>query len=220
MAQAAEIRGVSIVLLGHFTPVIFQPLWFSTQNLLSKSEAEAAQVELIHPRATIFSANWLQVNVIEDRFQAATAQVPYFEMLRDLVSGAFQVLNQTPVQALGINCDFHFPLGSEERWHGFGHKVAPKELWSKTLKSPGLLSLTMTSLRSDEYEGHIQVRVEPSIRVRFGVYINVNDHYQLAKAQEIQAGTAGVVSILASKWQESMDRAHSIIKGVLDSGDS
>lgn len=219
MPHTPEIRMASIVLRGHFTPAIFQPSWLASQNLLRTSEAEAAKIELIHPKAAVFSADWLQLSVLEDRFHASTSQVPYFEALRDLAAGAFAVLDQTPVRALGINQSFHFPLGSEDKLHQLGHKLAPQEPWKAILRSPGLLSLTMQTPRSDNYEGYVRVQVEPSNRVKFGVFVDVNDHYQLA-TQEAKPGTGSVVSILGSGWVESITRAVTVSQGILEAGGS
>lgn len=171
-------------------------------------------------RATVFSAGWLQIQVLEDRFEASTSQVPYFEVLRDLVQGAFNVLDQTPVWGVGINQSFHFPLGSEALWHQVGNKLAPKELWTSILEKPGMLSLTIQGVRPDKHEGYINVRVEPSQRVKYGIFIDINDHYQLARAEEVKPGTDMVRSIIASNWQASMDRGDTISGGILVLGES
>ena len=50
-----EVLGVSVVALGSFNPAIFQPLWFSSNNLVRKEEAEGAEIKIIHHDVTMFS---------------------------------------------------------------------------------------------------------------------------------------------------------------------
>src|SRR5262249_25023629 len=60
-----EIGAASIVLLGSFNPKIFQPYWMAKHGLISDSEAEAADVAVIHPEITAFMIEYLftvQVN--------------------------------------------------------------------------------------------------------------------------------------------------------------
>jgi len=97
------LEALGIVHRGNFNPAIFQPSWFAAQNLIRPQEAEAAEIEIIHPKVAAFTAGWLRLHVVEDRFHASTTQVAYFETLRDLVLGVFGILSHIPLKALGIN---------------------------------------------------------------------------------------------------------------------
>jgi hypothetical protein len=44
----SELDTVSVVLLGAFNPAIFQPMWFAAQELLSREDAENANLKVIH----------------------------------------------------------------------------------------------------------------------------------------------------------------------------
>ena len=193
-----QIQGTSIVLRGSFNPAIFHPSWFASNGLIRRQEAEAAKVEIVHPKVAVFSAEWLQVNIAEDRFQVATTQEPFYEALRDLVSGVLDLLSHTPLSAMGLNRDFHYGLQSEAAWHGVGHRLAPKQDWEDVLEEPGMSSLTMQGKRPDHLEGYIRVKVEPSAQVKYGVYVNVNDHYQLKSGDETSAGTREAMGILTN----------------------
>jgi hypothetical protein len=98
---AIALEGVSIVLLGSFNPQIFQPAWFAAEELLRKEEAEAAEVAIIHRDIVSFSTSWMQLQVQLDRFMVSTADSAFYEPLRDLVLGTFQLLRHTPVQKMG-----------------------------------------------------------------------------------------------------------------------
>jgi len=82
MQPRPEIQGVSLVLRGDFTPAMFHPSWFAVQGLIGKEEAEVADVKIVHPDVTAFEMEWLRMRITRDRFQAATAQEPYYEVLR------------------------------------------------------------------------------------------------------------------------------------------
>jgi len=100
--------------------------------------------------------------------------------------------------------------------HRIGHRLAPKKDWGNILKEPGLLSLVMKGKRPDGLEGYIQVKVEPS-RVPIaqpGVYIQFNDHYQLAPGDEPLPGTSKANKIISSQWVSSMSRALEIAESI------
>ena len=103
MYKTPEIQGMSIVLVGSFNPKIFHPAWFAAQKLIREKEAEEANIEVVTPAVAKFSLDWMRLQVIQEQFVVETTQEPYYEILRDLVVGAFSFLNHTPVTMLGIN---------------------------------------------------------------------------------------------------------------------
>jgi hypothetical protein len=217
MAQA-EIESTSVVLRGNFNPVIFQPAWFASQNLVHPSEAQEAEVQIIHPDATVFQTEWLQIQVTRDRFMASTSLAPYYELLRDLVCGVFERLSHTPLNALGVNAEFHYKLSSIASWHATGHLLAPKQVWQSVLKEPGMRSLVIEGQREDQYEGRIHVKVEPSARIDAGVYIDVNDHYQLAPQPTTVTET--LIEILNTNWEQSRKRSLKIAEMIVGLGEN
>jgi hypothetical protein len=109
MAQPTiELEGMNIVLLGTFNPMIFQPAWFSAEGLLRREEAEAVEGVIIHREIASFETSWVNLQVRPERFMASTANSSFYEPLRDLVFGTFQVLHHTPIQKLGLNRNFHW----------------------------------------------------------------------------------------------------------------
>jgi hypothetical protein len=213
--QHPEIQSVSVVWLGDFNPKIFQPAWFAAEGLIRKQEAEEANVEIIHPEVVSFALEWLTLQVTRERFFASTSQEPYYEVVRDLVLGTFRLLRHTPVHKMGINTDMHFRMGSEEAWHAFGHRLAPKDLWQGILENPGMRSLTMEGRRPDGCKGYIRVKVEPSVRVHPGVYVNVNDHYEVADPKSV-IGSDEIRTLLERSWDESLRRSARIAYALLE----
>lgn len=197
----------AVVLRGDFTPTIFQPAWFASHKLIREQESDAAKVQVIHPSATVFTAEWLQLSVVPDRFHVATTQESFSEPLRDLVIGVLKILNEIPLKAMGINRNFHYRLESEEAWHNIGNQLAPKKTWEPLLDKAGMRSLTMQGMRSDDQEGYFQVKVEPSTTIKFGVNVELNDHYQLKSDDPILPSTRQATDILGECWIKAMERS-------------
>ena len=212
------IQGVNIVVLARLTPTIFHPAWFAAQNLMRQQEADVADIKILQPAAAMFKMEWLQMTVLPDRLQAATVEEGFYEVLRDLVIGIFELLNHTPVTAFGINRDFHYQLESEKAWHKLGDRLTPKGEWQKILNQPGMRSLVIEGKRPDNLEGYTQVKVEPSPRAPSSVYVEINDHYDLASSKTGKSADR-LTEILASNWQLSMSRAINIAQLISELGE-
>ena len=150
----------------------------------------------------------LALEVTLDRLSARTTQIQHLDTLRGLVLGTFSLLRHTPVTQMGINRQAHFRSASEEEWHKLGHHLAPQEPWTGLLEKPGMRRLQMQGQRTDEYRGRITVVVEPSLRVKpgFGVYFEVNDHYE-NDVEEKGLQCERMMQILGARWQTSLDWA-------------
>ncbi len=202
MPPQLHFQDASVVLRGQFSPLIFSPLWLAGKNLIRVEEADAADIELIHPKASIFSTEWLRVQVLESKFQVETPQVPYFEVLRDLALGVLKLLVETPVKQLGLNFTFRYELHSEDEWHSLGDRLVPKEEWSRILGNPGMETLVVRGMLKSEHQGHLRIRVEPTTQVKNGLFIEVNNHYELQRDSESDSGTREAIEILSSDWSD------------------
>jgi hypothetical protein len=218
MPPQLHTQGSSIVLRGDFNPSIFHPSWLASHNLIGSQEAEAAKIEIVHRDAAAFVVEWLRIEVVSDRFQAATTQESYYGPLRDLVSGVFSLLCHTPVKLMGFNRDFHYRLESEQLLHDIGHRLAPKKDWDM-LQKPGMLSLTVQGARPDSLPGFILVKVEPSTMVEPGLFIEVNDHYELKSPDKNIPGTSVAAQILSEQWNQSMQRSLTIANKIASLGE-
>jgi len=210
-----ETNGLSVVLLGNFNPKIFQPQWFAAQGLLRGLEAEDADIEIVHNDITIFCLDWLRLEVTRERFLAATEQEAYFEILIDFINGAFSLLKHTPIGMMGINSDAHYRLRSEEKWHGIGDKLAPKDVWKGILEKPGMRRLDMYEPRENGPKGHARIRVEPSKKCHPGIYVNYNDHFEVEDPPNV-IGCEEIISMLLFHWQQSVGKADSIALNLID----
>jgi hypothetical protein len=218
MSSQLHNEEVNIVLRGQFNPALFHPAWFAASELIRRQEADAAKIVMIHPGVAVFTVEWLQLNVTQDRFQVTTAQAAYFETLRDLVVGTL-ALCTPPLRALGFNYMCNYRIDSMEICHTIGDRLAPKEHWKSLLDEPGLSALTMQGKRRDDRAGYVQVQVQPSTLVKPGIYVTVNDHYQLVAGEEPLRNVTEPEVILKGEWTSFINRANGISKSLVALGD-
>lgn len=71
----------------------------------------------------------------------------------------------------------------------------------------------MEGTRPDSFVGYVRVQIEPSVKIEalggHGVYIAVNDHYQLDR-MEITRG-AEAAGFLEAEWEPAVGRAREIV---------
>lgn len=204
--SSIKVESAAIVLLGSFNPKIFHPSWLASENMVTKQEAESAEVSVVHPEVTAFTMNKIQYEVTRDRFVIQSTYSPSFNVMKDLVLGMFGLLHYTPVHALGLNREFHFLLQSEDAWHSLGHKVAPKDIWVGILEKPGTRKLIVEGIRSDGREGCVRIEFAPSARIHPGLFFSVNDHFQLA-SKDAASGCQEMLDLVRHEWDASLERS-------------
>ncbi len=193
---AVAIEGMSVVLRGAFVPALFSPAWFKEVELVGAAEVREPEVEIINRELAIFQMSWLNVHVTPDALQLSTGEVEEFPRLRDAISGALRTLDGTPVGALGMNRYFHTALPTLDHLNRIGDAIAPKDIWSGSLDLPGMRSSTIWGARPDGLGGHVQVQVEPSIQVAAGVYVGINDHFDLRILENAPSSREEAYSII------------------------
>lgn len=230
---------LALVVKGHFNASIFSPAWLSKVELIGPGEYEDSEVQVITPAVARFRCGWLECTVTSDTLQLSTTHEDEFERTRDVMAGILRILDQTPVAALGINRFTHFPAGSLEKWHGIGDALVPKSNWGDVLTLPGLLNLTLFGVRPDKYAGKVQVAVEPSESVLYGVKVTHNDHYDLQVVEKqpedresiADTNREGIgtptsdkipvaISILLDDFQASITRSNRTLEHIFKVGES
>jgi len=208
----------SIVIRGDLNPRIFQPSWFAMQNLLGHDEAESAKLEVVHPEVTHFSVDWVDIQVLRDRFAVRTLQEGHAEAMRDLVMGTFRLLRHTPAGIMGINKTVHFSVDNRDEWNAIGHALVPKSgIWNDTLKKPGTRAVLVQGERPDEFKGYVLVRIEPSPKVQPGVFIEINDHYNVTRDDKAPPpAIAELMKVLEQAWVDSVARADATTKRIME----
>ena len=206
-----EVEALHIILIGSFNPAIYHPEWFSRMGLIREEEAKAPKIDVVHSEITSETIGNIRIQVQSNRFAAHTMNAGEYEVLRDLVIGTFKSLPHTPIRLMGINFEAHYKMSSVEAWHRLGDRLAPKGPWGDTLKQPGMISLTMEGQRPDNYTGYLRVKVEPSRQIKngVGVFIAVNDHYEIPDHKPAD-GSGAIMEVLSSCWESSLNQSRSI----------
>jgi hypothetical protein len=205
MSSSLHTEGLSIVFLGFFNPKIFQPAWFAHQGLIREQEAEGAKLEIVHQEAVIFKTEWFHFEVFQERAMFLTTQSQFFEPLRDLALGTFRILQHTPLTKMGINREMHFSCTEEAR-NALAEKIAPREPWKQIGVDTKLATMTTLAKRPDDYKGAIFIKVEASQRAIPGIFVSINDHYEVANEKEAE-GANEILSMLEAAWKQSTSRS-------------
>jgi hypothetical protein len=113
----------------------------------------------------------------------------------------------------------HFALPSEGAWHKVGDTLVPKDIWNQVLHGHvGLRSLWIQSeipgFPDEKQESaRLLVRVEPSPRVKFGLYIQTNEHFDAPKG----AASDYLIERIRSRWEGSYNYAAEVANNILSS---
>ncbi len=71
------------------------------------------------------------------------------------------------------------------------------------------------SKRRDGLKGYIRVTVEPSVKIHPGVFMRVNDHFEV-KEPQATLGNSEIMNILESRWSESYKRSEDMMYALLE----
>ena len=221
-----RINGISLVFLGSFNPSIFTPAWFGWQGLLSEDRVNNAELRIGQAQIVSFQADWLELQVIPERFSLNTTQPPFIR-LSDLAVRIFrEKLPHTRLRAVGVNRDVHFLVDDYRQRDRIGRVLAPVEPWGEWGEklqpdghAGGVTSITMTQVNLEDrpHGGQLNVTVEPSTRIgehERGIYVRVNDHYPVENP-ESETATREVVGMVEKNFEESIRRAERIIDHIM-----
>ncbi|MBN1675503.1 MAG: hypothetical protein JXR37_30965 [Kiritimatiellae bacterium] len=160
--------------------------------------------------------DWVDVQVLRDRFAMRTLQDGCEEALRDLVLGTFSLLRHTPAGVMGLNRAVHFTVEDDEAWHAIGHRLVPKaRVWDEVLREPGTRSVAVQGKRPDQFRGYILVKLEPSSVVQPGVFVDVNDHFDVRTDGEAPP-VAELMTILGEVWVDAVARAKKLVSHLME----
>ncbi|MCP4763189.1 MAG: hypothetical protein GY870_15555 [archaeon] len=217
MKRKPEILRLDIVLLGDFNPKIFSPAWFAAYDLIGELESQEAEVEMIHKDVAIFNLDWFRLQVTRDRFSIFTEQEAYFEKLTELVLHTFTHLAHTPIRAIGMNWGGHFKAESEKELDQFGYFLAPQKPWKNIFDDSAVLRIEMTEKipRTDFSKGAFQVRVESSKLAKPGIFININDHYELEDKKQ-PMGCKDIISLFEANKDDSKEKIVTIVNDLFN----
>ena len=209
---------------GSFNPRIFHPEWFSRAEVIRPEERDAATVEIIHAEIASIRFEGIVINVDQNRFAADSTQEPFIRVLEFIVKTFKLNLSHTPISKVGINRNVHFRVSGIDALDRVGHALAPRQPWgawgARTAagtgpKHGGMRSITLEERDlPDRASGHVQATVQPSVKVVPGIYVAVNDHYEL-KEQDPQVGCAEIIDLVENAFEPSIKRSDTIIDQIM-----
>jgi hypothetical protein len=210
-----KIETISIVFVGDFNPIIFQPAWLALKGLIREDEAEKPDIEVIHNQIVKYEiGSWLNIEITKNRCEFKTSKVPYFDPMKDLAIGIFSILKETPIYQMGINHIFDLSLLDSEKFYKFGAQLTPLNIWDDVIDKPKLLSLEVNEdNRKDGEPGSRRVRINSSDKKnKFGVTVNINDHFNLKNGSSL----INVVTQLEKHWKLSRKESFEILTNLFN----
>lgn len=204
-----EQKVFAIVLTGEFNPAIFHPAWLAQNELVAVEEAETAEDLICSNDVSTFVLDDAHFQVERHRFGLTTKDESKAPWIRDLAVGVFTLLEHTPLLALGLNLDIRYSLGSEESWHAVGDKLAPKPCWEGIIEDPGMLSVAVRGNRAGSAADRVDVRVQPVASPAYGVFVGINQHYDLKteSRESVFDRNQVAINILNNEWKPFLSYA-------------
>lgn len=217
MLEALQNRGNTLVVVGAFAPAMFHPSWFARYELLGNREitvaAEATNL-LVSNEISLFKIGGFDIDIRPNRMQIGTSQESLFKANRDLVCSMLEVIDGISVEQIGINWTGHFATQTGTAWHAAGDKLVPKTFWKSIWpKHVGMSNLSLEFERKDERKGSINLAFQPSSVVTNGVFLAINDHFDLKIADKVTYSTE-VSAFLQTHWSESKEMAEKMFDDV------
>lgn len=224
MPMSPEIVDAAIVAVGSFNPPIVNVDWLQLHGLIGEGDAEVARSNdgfIVSRPISKFQTDAFAIQVLENQL-SVTSLGPVTPALPDLAMSILELLPHTPVTALGINVQAHYKMASESIYHGVGDTLVPKQIWSQLLpgKDIGMADLTVLirdgSRENPETTPNVKrISVQPSTRLKFGVYFRMNDHYELDDSGKRLTCARDAAAIVRSKWNATYNVSIELFEKIL-----
>ncbi|MEG3620151.1 hypothetical protein V5T82_16930 [Magnetovibrio sp. PR-2] len=219
----------SIVLRGAFNPRIFHPAWLELNSLISKEQAEDADIEIIHADITRFTAGYITFEIQANRFMVGCEAI-YKDLIKDMAVSIFgEHLVHSQIWQLGLNRTILFSCGNEATRDAFGSLLAPKEHWGKwgdeikgedAQKHGGMIRMAMRQQpRPDGIEGYIDAEVRAVKDDHSAVELGINNHFSISDPENT-TGCTEAIDVLHTHWSAVMEKAEFIADGLMETIES
>ena len=174
----------SIVLIGNFSPLMFQPYWFKHCEILNDDEYNAIKKmdnTIINDHLTVFETENLAFKIDMKKLTIIAKKEP-FELMLDTFDRLQEKLDSVLIERFGINYSFHIDLETMANFKAFGDVIAPKRYWNTLFEGAadtnerigGLISMVMRK-RTDF--GCVNVKLETSAFFANSVFFDFNFHF-------------------------------------------
>jgi len=231
-----SLKTVSVVLLGVFNVRSFTPTALLKSDVLTLSDAVSADaITILSTKVSSFEIEGLKVDAQSERIQVDASAPPYIRAA-DILNKTLRENSDFPskITAIGVNVNAYYMLDNYEMRDRLGRKLAPIDAWGKwgeQLKKAqalppddpghsGMMSIVMRlPMPDDRISGHIDVRVEPSSRLKSPeVFIAINDHYGISPdaGKASSSDPLALLEVLETRFDSSVQRAEEIMSSLLE----
>lgn len=226
LTRQADIFSSSIVAVGAFNPAIFTPDWLERNNLIGKDDLDGAlkgESLIVSHQVCAFETDWFALQVLEEQF-LLTSKGPLTPAFADLAIGILSLVPHTPITAVGLNFLGHYRLASTDEYHRVGDVLAPKTIWASLYpeehSTAGLADLTMRIQHTDKDRNPIsgdekRISIQPSTKVRCGVFFAYNDHHVIASTDNTVTTAEIAAATIVADWELSWQDAVRVFDGIL-----
>ena len=222
MDKTKKYYTMSIVLLGNFSPLMFQPYWFLHSGVLDQQEFDSIERDnkdkcIISGTLTAFETNNFIVRVDANKMSFIAKREP-FELLIDFIEKIYENLQGLYITKFGINFSFHISVENEKNLKLIGDLVAPKEIWGKVfdyshdtdVKKSGLATMTMKIIKES---GYLNIKMEASNLIRNALFFDFNNHFE--KEKDDPYLFSDVIEIVKSNFKELSEEDSNIVESLL-----
>ena len=218
-----EKNQCSVVLIGDFNPLMFQPEWFKRNGIISPEEVDIAENNKTSPmvisnQITMFKTSQFDIRIEQKRFQVVAEKEPFI-VLKDFVIKTFEKLGGLIITAVGFNYSAHYNIGDKSKYELIGDRLAPKKYWNDLLgdevtgtdRKSGLMSITMQKNMEND-KGHLSMILQPSAVVNTGVFLSCNDHINFKDDDSI---ADNVMETIDTLFELSFDKMKNLQQNLL-----
>lgn len=222
MDKTKKYYTMAIVLLGNFSPLMFQPYWFRRSDILDQQEYESIEREnkdkcIISNTITVFETNNFIVRADANKLSLVAKREP-FELLIDFIEKIYESLSGLYITKFGINFSFHVSVENEKNLKKIGDLVAPKNVWGSVFnyshdtneKKSGLATMVMKIIKEN---GCLNIKMETSNLLRNALFFDFNNHFEKEKEEPFMF--CDVIDTIKLKFKELSEEDSGIAESLL-----
>jgi hypothetical protein len=221
-------RESSIVLVGHFDPLVMTPHWFVKQGMIPQEDIdESLAIELVYKELTKFSLANIHVEVQPGTLILRSAHESFDYKIQDLALGVLSAWKSSDITAIGLNIYTDVSFDSLEAWHKVGDLIAPKSVWQKAMPDSPSAGMANLQVQIEKPKGELGVYnftagwlAKPkvtrfSLNNHFDSKPHVNFREPASKTKNSVSHPFDPIAIVSACWEQSLECHEHIIKSVL-----
>ena len=211
----------SIVLIGDFSPSMFQPYWFKHYGIISDDEFNSIrrneEKTIITNSFSTFETENLCFRIELKRFTIIAKKEP-FELLLDVLKKFQETTSSLLIKKFGMNYSFHIDLENLQNMNMFGDIIAPKKYWKSFFydvdvnnRENGLANISM--VKKTEF-GYTNLIIETSSYFTNALYVTYNFHFDSPSDNSFDF--LDVADLIDEKYNQFMNYSNDTTKKIIE----